>query len=79
MRYEWIVAFFISLPVFAQDWGRYAGGYIAPPVLAEIQLRGYLADARNLPTYVNHTRKHPNSLPVDTRGVGQTPPRVGVQ
>ena len=27
-----------SLPVFAQDWGRYANGYVAPPSLVEIQV-----------------------------------------
>ena len=75
MRYEWIVAFFISLPVFAQDWGRYAGGYIAPPPLAEIH-SVRLPDTRYRAAYVAPGNAHPNSRVVKN-DIYAPPPGVG--
>lgn len=76
MRYFLIFAF--SLPVFAQDWGRYANGYIAPPRLAEIQAIQIPVIPRYAPQYVSPKGgKHPNATPVDTRKIFQTPPQIG--
>ena len=61
----------------AQDWGRYANGYIAPPVISQMQII-QIPYFQALPTYVSPKGgKHPNSLPVDMSKIGQTPPQIG--
>ena len=75
MRYEWILIFLFSLPVMAQDWGRYANGYIAPPVLSQMQI---IQIPQYAAIYVSPKGgKHPNALPVDMSKIGQTPPQIG--
>ena len=76
---EWVVLLsIVSIPAFAADWGRYTNTYIAPPVLAEIQIIR-TPDIRLSPDYLSQKAGgHPNkSFNPSTPWFAAPPPAIG--